>query len=115
MTDQHHQASDWNHCETGLLSGYAKRMQRRQLLLLAARTGGGAACMAAAGFGGWFLYMQQLELSRQLAGVTCADVRELMPVYRLKKLDKQRSKLLEEHVRRCWNCAKFHSELRSES
>lgn len=103
---------DWEACPEGLLSQYPQRMQRRRMLFVAASTAGTTACVAAAGFFGWNLYLQRLETEYQFNGLTCADVRDLMPMYRAQKLDAIRTDHLEKHVRRCPQCARFREELR---
>jgi hypothetical protein len=106
--------SDWGDCPPGALTGYAGRMHRRQLLKLAAKTAGATGCAAIIGFGGWTAYLRRLETEYQFYGLTCADVRDLMPDYRAGKLDATRSGVLERHVRRCPQCARFREELRTE-
>lgn len=112
MTDFLPPPVDWESCPPGLLSKYPQRMHRRRMLTLAATTVASAGCVAAAGFLGFQAYLQRLDKEYQFNGLTCADVRELMPEYRERTLDPVRSDHLEEHVRRCPQCARFRTELR---
>jgi hypothetical protein len=112
MTAPDNSPDDWDACRPGLLSGYAQRLHRRQLLRLAVMTGGTCAGVSALGFLIWEQYLRRLETEYQFFGLTCADVRELLPEYRSGRLDAQRSQILEKHVRRCPQCAHFRTELR---
>ncbi len=111
MTDSRPQDADWENCPPGLLSQYPQRMHRRRMLTIAATTVASAGCVAAAGFLGFQAYLQRLDKEYQFNGLTCADVRELMPAYRDRTLDPVRTDHLEKHVRRCPQCARFREEL----
>ena len=115
MSTNQEDLTEWNNCEPGLLQGHAGRMHRRQLLQLAVKAGGASVCVAAVGLGSWWVWLQRAESDYQLAGLTCSDVRELMPAYRVRRLDLRRSQLLERHVRKCSNCAALRSELRAQT
>lgn len=108
-------ASHWEAEATGLLTGYSRRLQRRRLLIVAAVTTGTAGVAALAGAIGWNAYLQQLGTEYQHFGLTCSDVRELLPDYKANQLDTKRSELLEMHVRRCSNCKQFLGQLRQQA
>jgi len=89
-------------------------MHRRQLLRLAATTAGSFGGVSLLGLAGWQMYLRRLATEYQFFGLTCADVRDLMPDYRLGRLDAKRSGILVQHVRRCPQCAQFRDELRAD-
>ncbi|HEY4262105.1 MAG TPA: zf-HC2 domain-containing protein [Schlesneria sp.] len=105
--------SDWDDCRPGELTKFTQRIHRRQMLLLAGKTIASAGGVALLGAGGWWAYLRQLETNYQYYGMTCSDVRELLPAYRAGRLDSARSEILAKHVRRCSQCAEFRGELRS--
>jgi hypothetical protein len=120
MTDQKDSGpqagtADWNGCAPGVLTGFSKRVHRRQLLILAAKTVGATGCVVAAGLGGWMEYLRRQEISYQYKGMTCSDVRELLPSYLNGRLDAKRSEVLEKHVLKCSTCANLRSKLRTKS
>jgi hypothetical protein len=106
--------NEWQTEATGLLTGYARRMKRRRLLLVAAAAAGTTGVAALGSFIGWNAYLQRLGTEYQHFGLTCSDVREMLPDYRAQLLDARRSELLEMHVRRCSNCKRFLGELREQ-
>lgn len=102
----------WEGEAKGLLTGYSRRLQRRRLLIAAAAAGTtGAAALG--GVFAWSAYLNQLANEYQHFGLTCSDVRELLPDYKANRLDARRSDLLEKHVRKCSNCKELLGELRS--
>lgn len=106
---------EWQQCAPGILTGYSRRIHRRQMLILAAKTVGTAGCVAAIGLGGWMEYLRRMEFDYQYYGMTCSDVRELLPAYRDGSLDAKRSEVLEKHVRKCSTCAEFRAQLREKT
>ncbi len=111
MTDLRPSDAAWEACPPGLLSGYPQKIHRRRMFTIAATTAGSFAGVAATGWLGWTAYMHRLETEYQFHGLTCADVRELLPAYRSHQLDARRSELLEKHVQRCPQCQRFRAEL----
>ena len=105
----------WESCTPGVLTGYSRKIHRRRFLLTAAKTVGVTGCVAAIGFGGWLEYLRRLEGDYQLAGMTCSEVRELLPAYAAGRLVAARSEVLEKHVRKCENCAKLRPQLRPQT
>lgn len=112
MTNEAKPTSKWEGDATGLLTGYTHRLQRRRLLLFAATTTGTTVAASAIGLLGWNAYLQELGTEYQHFGLTCSDVRELLPDYKANRLDAKRSDLLEKHVRKCSNCNQFLNQLR---
>jgi hypothetical protein len=105
----------WQPCAPGTLTGYSRRIHRRQLLILSAQTAGAVSCIAAIGLGGWMEYLRRMEVGHQYYGMTCSDVRELLPAYLDGRLDTTRSEVLEKHVRKCSTCAGLRAQLRGKS
>jgi hypothetical protein len=112
MSTQSNPTPGWEGDASGLLTGYSQRLQRRRLLIVTATTAGTAGATAILGAIGWNAYLQRLGTEYQHFGLTCSDVRELLPDYKANRLDAQRAALLEQHVRRCSNCIQFLGELR---
>ena len=110
--NQQEQPSEWDDCPPGLLTGYAGKMHRRQLLVLAAKTAAATGGVAVVGFAAWFEILRRQEFDQQYFGLACSDVRKLILTYRAGQLEAQRSKVLEQHVRRCSRCAEFRPQLR---
>ncbi len=111
---QPHDDTAWNDCPPGALAGLSHRAQRRRLLRLAAQTVSAVAVLAIVGFGGFFWRLRRQMQEYQFFGMTCSDVRELLPDYLAGKLDEKRAEVLERHVSRCPNCAGFRPQMRHE-
>ncbi len=104
----------WNACPPGTLVGISRRARRRRLLKLAIRTTVAVTAVAMLSFTAWFGHLYWGQREYQYYGMTCADVRELLPAYQSGRLDARRSDVLVRHVIRCSNCAELRPQLRSE-
>lgn len=108
-------SEEWEQCAPGTLTGYSRRIHRRQMLALAAKTAGVVGGIAAIGLGGWMEYLRRMQVDYQYYGMTCSDIRELLPAYRDGRLDAARSDVLEKHVRKCSTCAELRAQLREKT
>jgi hypothetical protein len=104
-------ADAWSDCPPGTLTRAARRGRDGQLLRLALKTGAIALVVIGISFGSWMGNVWWQQRGFQLNGLTCADVRELLPAYRKGTLDERRREMLRGHVARCSICAEFRAEV----
>jgi hypothetical protein len=104
-------ANTWSECPPGTLTQIAGRAQQRQLVGLAVKTAAIGLLLFGVTFGGWLGNAWWQQRGFRFNGLTCGEVRELLPAYRAGKLDERRSAMLRGHVARCTNCAEFRPEV----
>jgi len=81
------------------------------MITVATRTTAATLLLFCAVFSGWYVYLQTAQPEYQYYGLTCSDVRELLPRLEAGKLDERRAELLIAHVRRCPTCADLRDRL----
>lgn len=104
----------WSDCPPGALVSLSRRARQRHLLQLATRTTAAVTAVALLSFTAWYGQLHWGQQQYQYYGLTCADVRELLPAYHSGRLDSRRLGVLVLHVKRCSTCAELRPLLRSE-
>ena len=115
MTDSNENLSAWTECSPGMLTRLARQSQRnaqhKALGGLAMKSAMSFLILAGTMFGAWWGYVQYNVREYQLDGLTCADVRKLLPELTAGRLNARLEAMLRKHVARCPMCQPLGGEL----
>ena len=111
MNDAADKSNLWTNCPSGLLVGRAQSARRMALGMLAVKTTAIFLVVAGTTFGSWWGFVQYSVREYQFSGLTCADVRELMPKLKAGRLSTRLEEMLRKHVARCPTCHPLGEQL----
>lgn len=111
MNNSADHSSLWTPCPAGLLVGRARHARRVALAMLAMKTAAMFLVVAGGTLGTWWGYVQYGVREYQFNGLTCADVRKLLPELQAGQLNPRLEGMLRKHVARCSNCQPLGKEL----
>jgi len=111
MTDDRDSPAGWQPCPAGLLDSLARKSRRARLGALAGKTVALSTTLALVVVAGFWGYARYTGREYQLNGVTCSDVRALLPRLIAGRLDARLEGMVRRHVGSCPQCQPLAPQL----